>query len=141
MENNTIDTKKMQREISKGFKVDDEPTPEINVLSSQETSQGIELPKVDLPREEVPVTPERTKRKIVPKGDYETLFIFKNDLKERKTIYVAKDVQEKLAEIVMSMKRQEITIGIYVENIILHHFEMYKDEINILNEKKFKKLL
>lgn len=141
MENNTIDTKKMQREISKGFKVDDEPTPEINVLSSQETSQGIELPKVDLPREEVPVIPERTKRKIVPKGDYETLFIFKNDLKERKTIYVAKDVQEKLAEIVMSMKRQEITIGIYVENIILHHFEMYKDEINILNEKKFKKLL
>lgn len=141
MENNTIDTKKMQREISKGFKVDDEPTPEINVLSSQETSQGIELPKVDLPREEVPVTPERTKRNIVPKGDYETLFIFKNDLKERKTIYVAKDVQEKLAEIVMSMKRQEITIGIYVENIILHHFEMYKDEINILNEKKFKKLL
>lgn len=34
-----------------------------------------------------------------------------------------------------------MTIGIYVENIILHHFEVYKDEINRLNELKFKKLL
>ncbi|GAB6976429.1 hypothetical protein JCM15124A_13360 [Prevotella falsenii] len=62
-------------------------------------------------------------------------------LRDRKTIYVARELQEKLAEIVMSMKNREMTIGIYVENIILHHFEVYKDEINRLNELKFKKLL
>ena len=77
----------------------------------------------------------------IPKGDYESLFIYRNDLKDRKTIYVARELQEKLAEIVMSMKNREMTIGIYVENIILHHFEVYKDEINRLNELKFKKLL
>ena len=100
----------------------------------------------DTPEEERELSEEvkrplsRTRRRI-PKGDYESLFIYRNDLKDRKTIYVARELQEKLAEIVMSMKNREMTIGIYVENIILHHFEVYKDEINRLNELKFKKLL
>lgn len=89
-----------------------------------------------------PIKPvERVKRKTLLKGDYESLFIVKNDLKERKTIYVAKELQEKLSDVVMSMKNRDVTIGIYVENIILHHFEMYKDEINSISETKFKKPL
>jgi len=44
-------------------------------------------------------------------------------------------------EIVMSMRNRDMTIGIYVENIILHHLETYKDEINRLAEMKFRKLL
>lgn len=94
----------------------------------------------ELSAEEMKRPLSRARRRI-PKGDYESLFIYRNDLKDRKTIYVARELQEKLAEIVMSMKNREMTIGIYVENIILHHFEVYKDEINRLNELKFKKLL
>ena len=62
-------------------------------------------------------------------------------MKNRKTIYIAKELQDTLAEIVMSMRNRDMTIGIYVENIILHHLETYKDEINRLAEIKFKKLL
>ena len=75
------------------------------------------------------------------KGDYESLFICRNTLKNCKTIYIAKELQDTLAEIVMSMRNRDMTIGIYVENIILHHLETYKDEINRLAEIKFKKLL
>ena len=64
------------------------------------------------------------------KGDYESLFICRNTLKNCKTIYIAKELQDTLAEIVMSMRNRDMTIGIYVENIILHHLETYKDEIN-----------
>ena len=46
-----------------------------------------------------------------------------------------------MADIVMSMSNRDMTIGIYVENIILHHLDTYKDEINRLAEMKFKKLL
>ena len=46
-----------------------------------------------------------------------------------------------MAEIVMSMRNRDMTIGIYVENIILHHLETYKYEINRLAEIKFRKLL
>ena len=75
------------------------------------------------------------------KGDYESLFICRNTLKNRKTIYIAKELQDTLAEIVMSMRNRDMTIGIYVGNIILHHLETYKDEINRLAEIEFKKLL
>ena len=84
---------------------------------------------------------QRRERRKSDKGDYESLFICRNALKNRKTIYIAKDLQDTLAEIVMSMRNRDMTIGIYVENIILHHLETYKDEINRLAEMKFKKLL
>ena len=83
----------------------------------------------------------RRERRKSDKGDYESLFICRNTLKNRKTIYIAKELQDTLAEIVMSMRNRDMTIGIYVENIILHHFEIYKDEINKLAEMKFKKVL
>ena len=84
---------------------------------------------------------QRKERRKSDKGDYESLFICRNTLKNRKTIYIAKELQDILAEIVMSMRNKDMTIGIYVENIILHHFEIYKDEINKLAEMKFKKVL
>ena len=84
---------------------------------------------------------QRRERRKSDKSDYESLFICRNALKNRKTIYIAKELQDTLAEIVMSMRNRDMTIGIYVENIILHHLETYKDEINRLAEMKFKKLL
>ncbi len=78
---------------------------------------------------------------MAAKGDHESFFICRNSLKNRKTIYVAKELQDKLAEIVMSMRNRDMTIGIYVENIILHHLEIYKKEINRFTEMKFRKLL
>ena len=84
--------------------------------------------------------PRRERRKS-DKGDYESLFICRNTLRNRKTIYIAKELQDTLAEIVMSMRNRDMTIGIYVENIIIYHLETYKDEINRLAEIKFKKLL
>ena len=84
---------------------------------------------------------QRRERRKSDKGDYESFFICRNTLKNRKTIYIAKELQDTLAEIVMSMRNRDMTIGIYVENIILHHLETYKDEINRLAEMKFRKLL
>lgn len=71
---------------------------------------------------------QRRERRKADKGDYESLFICRNTLRNRKTIYIAKELQDTLAEIVMSMRNRDMTIGIYVENIILHHLEIYKDE-------------
>jgi hypothetical protein len=84
--------------------------------------------------------PRRERRKS-DKGDYESLFICRNTLRNRKTIYIAKELQDTLAEIVMSIRNRDMTIGIYVENIIIYHLETHKDEINRLAEIKFKKLL
>ena len=107
---------------------------------SEEQCVESESPNDELMPKDFSGAPRRERRKA-DKGDYESLFISRNTLKNRKTIYIAKELQDTLAEIVMSMRNRDMTIGIYVENIILHHLEIYKDEINRLAEIKFKKLL
>ena len=129
------DTFKLQELVSKGIPM--KKREEVSPPSSQDVEPVSRNEEVA----ESPKPVERAKRKTAPKGDYESLFITKNDLNERKTIYIAKKLQDKLEDIVMSMKNRDMTIGIYVENIILHHFEVYKDDINSLSEIKFKKPL
>ena len=113
---------------------------EIKHAQSEEQCIETERPNDESMSKDFSKAPRRERRKA-DKGDYESLFICRNTLKNRKTIYIAKELQDTLAEIVMSMRNRDMTIGIYVENIILHHLETYKDEINRLAEMKFKKLL
>lgn len=90
---------------------------------------------------EGPKLPIRTRRKNLTKGDYISLFMHRNDLYDRKAIYISKELQDKLSEIVLFIRKREMTLGMYVENILLKHLEDYKEEINRLSEKNFKKLL
>lgn len=73
--------------------------------------------------------------------DYESLFLLKNNLTQRKSIYLADEVRDKVSQVVMAMRNREMTAGMYIENIILHHLQTYKDEINTLCEQKYKKPL
>ena len=115
---------------------------ESEIKHSQSEEQGVESERPnDEPISKVFSRIQRRERRKADKGDYESIFICRNTLKNRKTIYIAKELQDILAEIVMSMRNRDMTIGIYVENIILHHLDPYKDEINRLAEIKFKKLL
>lgn len=139
MESKKIDAIKMQRKIAKGFEMeDDEPTTEINVPLPQETAKE-ESPKIELLREEPPTAVERAKRKTVPKGDYETLFMEMKELKDRKAIYISKELHQEIAHILGTIKSGELSVGAYVENIINHHIGMYKEDIDSLYESRFKK--
>lgn len=51
---------------------------------------------------------------MATKDDCESIFTCRNILKNRKTIYVTKELQDKLAEIFMSMRSRDMTIDIYV---------------------------
>ena len=105
----------------------------------EETDEAVsETPKEAL---EEPQLPIRTRRKNTAKGDYISLFMHRNDLYDRKAIYISRELQDKLSEIVLFIRKREMTLGMYVENILLKHLEDYKEEINRLSEKNFKKLL
>lgn len=105
----------------------------------EETDESVS----ETPKEvsEEPQLPIRTRRKNPAKGDYISLFMHRNDLYDRKAIYISKELQDKLSEIVLFIRKREMTLGMYVENILLKHLEDYKEEINRLSEKNFKKLL
>ena len=134
----TVDPVAIRELISRGIPME---RKESEMKSSQvEKQEKSEFPD-DAPIAKDFVKCQKREKRMVAKGDYESLFICRNTLKNRKTIYIAKELQDTLAEIVMSMRNRDMTIGIYVENIILHHLDTYKDEINRLAEMKFRKLL
>lgn len=133
-----VDPVAIRELISQGIPME---RKESEMKSSQvEKQEKSEFPD-DAPIARDCVKSQKREKRMVAKGDYESLFICRNTLKNRKTIYIAKELQDTLAEIVMSKRNRDMTIGIYVENIILHHLDTYKDEINRLAEMKFRKLL
>ena len=138
-QNGKVDPVAIRELISQGIPMERKKS-EIKRSQSEKQCVESESPNNELMSKVFSRVPRRERRKF-DKGDYESLFICRNTLKNRKTIYIAKELQDTLAEIVMSMRNRDMTIGIYVENIILHHLETYKDEINKLAEIKFRKLV
>ena len=134
-----IDPVAIRELISQGIPMKKKESEMIPPSAVEETDEAVsETPKEAL---EGPQLPIRTRRKNTAKGDYISLFMHRNDLYDRKAIYISKELQDKLSEIVLFIRKREMTLGMYVENILLKHLEDYKEEINRLSEKNFKKLL
>ena len=127
----TIDSIAIRELISQGIPMKQKESEMKRSLSEEQCVES-KRPNDEPISKDFSKVPRRERRKA-DEGDYESLFICRNTLKNRKTIYIAKELQDTLAEIVMSMRNRDVTIGIYVET--------YKDEINRLAEMKFRKLL
>lgn len=99
------------------------------------------------PKEEEKVEPEKSevvKPKEVPKrgrkrntlensGDYENDFLCRNEINDRKSVYVSTYIHEKVKQIVLEIGGlSNLSVGGYIDNVLKHHLEKYKDEINTL---------
>lgn len=95
-------------------------------------------------KEEVVETKNNEKPKEAPKrgrkrsniensGDYENDFLCRNEINERKSVYVSNYVHEKVKQIVLEIGGlSNLSVGGYIDNVLKHHLEKYKDEINTL---------
>jgi hypothetical protein len=63
--------------------------------------------------------------------DYKSLFIKQSDETARtgKTVYVRGEFHERIRKIVQTVGDNEVSIFSYIDNIIAHHFETYRDDI------------
>ena len=118
-------------------------------------SQGVpvkrDVPPVELPSEEVEVSPEPQKTETVQaekptprkrknqSGDYRETYFQKVELIDRQPMYVSRSTHEKLMRIVSVIGGRKATASSYVENILLQHFEQHQEEINALYESQFQK--
>lgn len=135
-----IDPVAIRELISQGIPMKKKESEMIPPVTVEEVDASVPETRKEEVLEE-PQLPIRTHRKNTAKGDYISLFMHRNDLYDRKAIYISKELQDKLSEIVLFIRKREMTLGMYVENILLKHLEDYKEEINRLSEKNFKKLL
>ncbi|GAB6013463.1 DUF3408 domain-containing protein [Viscerimonas tarda] len=82
--------------------------------------------------------PVRRKRGSV---DYSSLFLQKNELKARSCVYISQKIHATVSEIVRVIADKDVTVGGYIDNVLLQHLEMHKDEINDLYKKERKDLI
>ena len=72
---------------------------------------------------------EPAKRK---KPDYGSTFLKRNEVKLRHCVYISKEAHSIVSKIVNTIADKEITVGGYIDTVLMRHFEENKDEINDL---------
>jgi hypothetical protein len=126
--NMLIDTDDFIRQVS--FAGSSENMPK-SVQTDIQTEMQNDAPK---PTEEKPA-----KRKRGQAIDYESLFLFRNELRDRQGLYISRENYEILQTLVRSIRNERLSVSGLVDNIISHHIEMYGDEINRIYDENSRK--
>ncbi|MDR0835608.1 MAG: DUF3408 domain-containing protein [Tannerella sp.] len=111
--------------------------PQAQPVSSPEMELQPEISEKPKEAKEIK-EPVRRKRGSV---DYSSLFLQKNELKARSCVYISQKIHATISEIVRVIANKDVTVGGYIDNVLLQHLEMHKDEINDLYKKERKDLI
>lgn len=137
-----VDEQYLMSVIAGGFSVGKEPSEPVTLQPKKpeekpeedETATSEEKPNV------VETTKEPVKRKRGNAAGYETIFLQRGELKARQSVYISKEIHEKVSKIVSVIGGKELSVGGYIDNVLSQHFETYMNEISDLYEKNYAKL-
>lgn len=101
----------------------------------------------ETPEEETPavraksenIESAKPRRKREPK-DYGTTFLAKRAPDQRKHTYISIELLSKIAKF-LPVIANGITVPNFIDNVLSHHLEAYRDEINELYDQKTRKPL
>jgi len=73
--------------------------------------------------------------------DYSSLFLVRNELNVRSCVYISKKVHATILKIVkvISNSNKDITVGGYIDSILIEHLETHKEEIIEMYNKELSK--
>ena len=77
-------------------------------------------------------TAKQTASKEIPQEDYQTRFFARVDFTYRKPLYITASTHRKLMRIVHLLDDSKATMSSYVDNILLNHLDMFRDEIDTI---------
>lgn len=100
------------------------------LIQKEEQTESIEIQKVKEP------TINRRSKRSNNTEDYASTFLCRNEIRERKSIYVSQLVHEKVKLIIKRIADDDASVGGYIDNVLKHHLEKYKEEINTLNRNE-----
>ena len=76
-------------------------------------------------------SPEVRRRKVTL-PDYESTFLKSKTVRHRMTVSISENAKKKLSAVVQYLGTPDLSISGLVENILSHHLDLYRDEINRL---------
>ncbi len=83
------------------------------------------------------------RRRRAPLPDFEKTFLLPQDntRTSRSSIYVSAHIKRMITEVVKKIGQEHMTVTAYVDNILRHHLELYKDDINRIHKEQNSKNL
>lgn len=72
---------------------------------------------------------------------YSATFLQKNEIKIRQCVYISQRIHATISEIVRVIADKEVSVGGYIDNVLLQHLEAHKEEINELYKKDRRDLI
>jgi hypothetical protein len=96
-----------------------EQQPESSVEKQEISTLATEKPK------EVKEPVKRRRANV----DYSSMFLQRNEFKTRQCVYISQRVHTTISKIVKVISDKDITVGGYIDSILMEHLEAHKDEI------------
>ncbi|MDR0507153.1 MAG: DUF3408 domain-containing protein [Dysgonamonadaceae bacterium] len=86
-----------------------------------------------------PTEEKPTKRKRGQAIDYESLFLARNELRDRQGLYISRENYEILQTLVRVIRNERLSVSGLVDNIINQHIELYGEDINRIYDENSRK--
>jgi hypothetical protein len=122
-----FDTSEFIRHVAHSGNREDKPA---TVQAENQAAIPVDTPE---PAEEKPAKRKRGH------ADYESLFLSRNELRNRQGLYIGRENYEILQTLVRSILGERLSVSGLVDNIVSHHIELYGDEINRIYDENSRK--
>ena len=112
---------------------------EVEVDPESETESESE-PEIVQNREESEPEMENTKtqkKKRNPKPNFAEIFLKEAKIKDRRQIYISKEAYDKISRYLRYIGEGKVSLVSYVDNVLFHHMDEFRDSINDLCNKNF----
>jgi len=71
--------------------------------------------------------------------DYVSQFFGRNEFKTRQCVYISQRIHATISEIVRVISDRDITVGGYIDSILMEHLETHKEEITEMYSRELEK--
>ena len=123
-----IDENLLLASIGKSRQMGDAPAREEAVTTESAVKPAAVDPSETVAQPaEIKAKPEPVRKK---RPDYGSTFLKRGELKSRQSVYISKEVHSIISKIVNIIADKEITVGGYIDTVLMRHLEENKDEIN-----------
>lgn len=120
---------------------DQDPIEQSEKIPDEKPVQNILTEKVAQVEEIIPLPPVSIKRGAV-KPDFRKTFLHPTPLQRRGSVYLSMETKRRIHCVVQRIGEGNLTVTDYVENIMRHHLDLYRDDINRINRtRNFKDLV
>jgi hypothetical protein len=97
-------------------------------------------PTPEPPPEKPKEAKEPARRRRNPSGeDYGSRFFGRNEFKTRQCVYISRRIHATISEIVRVTSNSDVTVGGYIDSILMEHLETHREEITELYNRELER--